>query len=125
MGRRFVGLGWVVCLLVGCGDTFFSGTIEDRTSFDPPASYQEWWAATESCSGRTGAFQRVEWFLATSIVAEGKVGKARWAPPHEIIIVRGYEADEEVVRHEMLHDLLGGDGVHASPAWVECDLLVN
>ena len=119
---RVVAVLGLSLVVTGCGDPFFTGTIEGREVFDPPAVYAEWWDSTEACSSTSGNIGRVEWFLATSIVADGFPAKARWSPPHEIIIVRGYEAQERVVRHEMLHDLLAGDAAHENAAWEACEL---
>ena len=93
-----------------------------RTPFDPPSHYASWYEATKVCSGRWGSFERVRWWLASGITGDGALALARWSEPHEIVIVRGHEEDEKVVRHEMLHDLLAGDRGHASAAWDACDL---
>ena len=41
----------------------------------------------------------------------------------DIIIVRGYEDNSKVVRHEMLHDLLRGDASHTDARWASCELV--
>ncbi|MEQ9397730.1 MAG: hypothetical protein RJQ04_01050 [Longimicrobiales bacterium] len=109
-------------LLAACGSLGFEAGVDDREPFDPPPFYATWWDATRTCSGIDGAFGRITWFLASAITGDGLVARARWTPPHEIVIVRGYETDERTVRHEMLHDLLTGDRGHASPSWDGCDL---
>ena len=109
-------------LLVACGDPFFTASITDRRPFDPPPVSTERWYLTEGCSGRSGDLARIEWFLASSIDADGRPAKARWTEPHQIVLVAGYETDERVVRHEMLHDLLNGDPGHESQVWDDCEL---
>ena len=109
-------------LLAACGSLGFDAGVENREPFDPPPVYATWWDATRSCSGIDGAFGRITWFLASGITGDGLVARARWSPPHEIVVVRGYETDERTVRHEMLHDLLAGDRGHGSPSWDGCDL---
>lgn len=106
-----------------CTDLGFVAEIRDREAFDPPTSYRAWWAATETCSGRSGRVERIEWFLATSIVSNGALAFGAWTPPHQIVIVSGFENDETIVRHEMLHDLLDGDSEHRARAWTTCDLI--
>ena len=126
MGRRrrgvprLLALG-AVTLSVACGDSF-TATIEDRRPFDPPPVYADWWGLTEACSGRAGDLPRIHWYLASSIVADGKLARARWSPPHDIVAVQGNQTEERLIRHEMLHDLLGGDPGHEGEVWDVCDL---
>ena len=101
----------------------FTTAIENKQPLEPLPIYVDWWAATESCSGLSGDFSRVQWFTASSIVGDGRLAAGRWSPPHDIIIVRGYEDEPEVVRHEMLHDLLAGDRHHKHRSWGDCGLL--
>ena len=110
-------------LLTSCTDLGFEAEITNRQPFDPPAIYGTWWTATESCSRESGRLDRIEWYLATSIVSDGVLAFGAWTPPHEILIVSGYEDNEVIVRHEMLHDLLDGDSEHRSSAWAICDLI--
>ena len=95
----------------------------NREPLEPLPVYTEWWAENESCSGRTADMGRIAWYTATSIVGDEIVARGVWTPPHEIILVRGYEDEEITVRHEMLHDLLDGDPEHTSPLWTSCGLI--
>jgi hypothetical protein len=110
-------------LLGGCGPLGFETQVTDKEPFSPPPVYATWWASTEACAGRTGRFELITWYLASSITGDRAVARGRWSPPHEIVIVRGFEDDERTVRHEMLHDLLRGDAEHRSPEWSACGLL--
>src|SRR5262245_42892817 len=92
-------------LTTSCDVGFIAG-VTDRQSFRAPATYKEWWAETETCSQRSGDYSRIDWYTASGITSGTAVGRGRWSEPHDIIIVRGYENDAKVVRHEMLHDLL-------------------
>jgi hypothetical protein len=82
----------------------------------PPESYLEWWAKTESCSGKTGDFSRIQWYVVPNVQtfstdAGEKVGL--WTHSSEgvrIIIAGDYASNELVVRHEMLHALLDREG---------------
>ncbi len=112
----------LVLLLAACGDPIIEARIENRRPFDPLPPYADLHEAVEACSGRTGPFGRIRWFLASSIVADGRVARARWSPPHDIVIVAGYETNDRTVSHEMLHDLLDGDPDHRDTAWDDCSL---
>jgi len=116
---------FAMLLLGACSSLGFEAEVTNKTPLDPPAVYATWWARTEACSGLRGDMARVSWYTATGITGDGKVASGRWSAPHDIIIVLGYEADETIVRHEMLHDLLDGDPGHLDAAWTRCDLLVD
>lgn len=103
-------------------DLGYISEVTGLAPFEPPAFYRDWWIATERCSGRTAPFERVTWYVASGISGDGRVGRGRWSEPHEIIIVVGYEGNEDVVRHEMLHDLLAGDRSHSRAEWDRCNL---
>ncbi len=113
----------IVLILAGCGSLGFEAEIKDKEPFPPPDVFAIWWRATEACSGQTSSLNAITWYLASGISGDGAVARGRWSAPHEIVIVKGYEADPKTVRHEMLHDLLGGDRSHSAAAWVECSLL--
>jgi hypothetical protein len=82
----------------------------------PPETYREWWAKTEACSGRSGDFNRIQWYVVPDAQtfntdAGEKVGL--WTHSNagvRIIIAGDYAASELVVRHEMLHALLDREG---------------
>ena len=106
---------------VGCEG--YTLSVTNKEPFQPLPIYTEWWAANESCSSRTADLTRIEWYTATSIVGDDIVARGVWTPPHQIILVRGYEEDEVTVRHEMMHDLLDGDPEHTSSLWASCGLI--
>ena len=110
-------------LLTGCTLSGFEAEIQGRVPFSPPAVYLEWWRDTEACADESGSFEALVFYLADWIMGDARVARARWSEPHDIIIVRRYEADAKVVSHEMLHDLLRGDGSHTDGRWASCDLL--
>jgi hypothetical protein len=101
----------------------YSLSVTNKEPFQPLPIYAEWWAATESCSGLTGDLSRIEWFTASTIQGDAVVARGVWTPPHQVILVRGYEESELTVKHEMLHDLLDGDSDHVSPLWTSCELI--
>jgi hypothetical protein len=97
--------------LAGCG-------------FDPagdqsmaaPGVYRMWWAKTEACSGLSGDFDRVQWEVVPGASFSCSSGQCagHWESDHRIWIADQYVNNEMVVRHEMLHDLIGHSG-HPNP----------
>ena len=90
-------------------------------AFNPPSEFRTWWAGVEDCSNETGDYDAVVWYLADDFAAGGTV-VGQWSPPHSITLRRGFQTTEDVVKHEMLHDLLRGDRFHDELAWVRCRL---
>ena len=88
-----------------------------------PAVYLEWHAKTEQCSGRTGSFGTLEFYVVPGVetfpTSDGlKVGEWITAGSSSRIVVAGkYQDHEMVVRHEMLHSLLRAEG-HPSEYFV-------
>lgn len=83
---------------------------------EPPAVYSEWFARTATCSGLTGSPQTIEWYVvpgASTFRAEGADRVGMWQRSDgrsQIVIAGAYEHHEMVVRHEMLHHLIGEAG---------------
>jgi hypothetical protein len=121
MRRKTALVIGLAALSAGCEG--YTLSVANKEPFQPLPIYAEWWAATESCSGLTGDLSRIEWFTALSIQADAVIARGVWTPPHQVILVRGYEESEITVRHEMLHDLLDGDSEHVSPQWDACGLI--
>jgi hypothetical protein len=97
--------------LTGCGFD-----IAGEEPMQPPAVYREWWSKTEACSGLTGDFDRVEWLVVPGHSFSCASGRCagHWQSSHQIYIAGDWTMNELVVRHEMLHDLLGRSG-HPNP----------
>ncbi len=102
-------------------------------AFAPPARYARWWTQAQACSGLTGDLAAVQWYVvpgADTIPDPGHADvNAYWSPASNRIVLGGkWARDGSVVRHEMLHALLGR-GVTGHPAayfqgrcagWVPC-----
>ena len=77
----------------------------------PLDSYATWWRATEDCSGLAGDLARIRWFVVPetdSFVYRGDLYDGYWWDQvHWITLASARVADGAIVRHEMLHDLLG------------------
>jgi len=80
------------------------------------AVYRDWARRTQSCSGLSADLSTVEWYVVPGVEtfsteAGYKVGMwIRESGQNRIVIAGNYQAHEMVVRHEMLHALLGHDG---------------
>lgn len=83
---------------------------------EAPAVFRSWWDKTEACSGLSGKFEDIAWYtvpaahtIETSLGP--KVGLwTRHGGAVMITLAGEYSATELVVRHEMLHELLGRGG---------------
>jgi hypothetical protein len=93
-----------------------------------PDQYREWWTKTESCSGRSGNFARITWYVIPDVqsceTSSGpKVGL--WTHSSDgvrIVLAGAYTENELVVRHEMLHALLDREGHPAEYFQTRCAL---
>lgn len=91
---------------------------------DPPAVYREWWAKTEACSGLRANFDRVRWSVIEGSGFPCSSGQCagHWRNDHHIFLASEWVMDEMVVRHEMLHDMIGRPGHPAPPFGEGCPL---
>ncbi len=81
-------------------------------SMAAPAAYRAWWQIVQECSGLSGDFNAVSWYQvpATTTFAVPGSGQANgvWYSNGNIIVVAGDSASSgQIVRHEMLHALIG------------------
>jgi hypothetical protein len=109
--RRAARAAAPLLLLLGCG---FEP--EGDVPMSPPEIYRSWWASTESCSGRTGDFDRIRWYTVDGYGFDCPSGRCagRWQSDGRIIIAGDWTRHEMVVRHEMLHELMRRSG-HPNP----------
>jgi hypothetical protein len=131
MPCRYLVLGLFACVGLSCADGFAppSGTY----LFDAPPAYQAAWDSVEACSGLSGDLARVRWYAVPQDAFY--VGKTltfgAWTPPHTIYVAEWAKDDSLghylTVRHEMLHDLLGGGGEGQAhpPVFRTCGLMIS
>lgn len=104
----------LVAFPASCGDNIVDPKLPaGAVQFTPPAHYATWWEMTKSCSGRSGSMESVTWYQipADLFVLDGKSVSAYWsAGSNQIVLSSGVLDDGQVVRHEMLHALLGEKG---------------
>ena len=112
--RLAPGLFWAAALLVATSGCGFDP--EGDQPLAPPPVYSEWWAKTEACSGLTGNFYRVQWSVieGSSFPCSSGQCAGHWTTSHHIFLAGDWQMDEMVVRHEMLHELIGKPG-HPNP----------
>jgi hypothetical protein len=80
--------------------------------FVTPPEYRLWWRMTETCSGRQGNLGDVSLYVVPGVdrvtTASGQVVQSYWqTESHRIILASSVQFNGPVVRHEMLHALLG------------------
>jgi hypothetical protein len=80
-------------------------------ALSPPDSFRDWWLATENCAGIQGNLSRITWFVIpgrTSFVyGKGQYDGYWWDNVHWILLAGDKVGNPFIVRHEMLHELLG------------------
>lgn len=123
MTRRTVALTRCLALLTAatasCSDA--TAVTQGRVEIEPPAAYRTWWSEVEECSGLGGDFAGVRWFATFAFVdGEGILGQ--WNEHREITVRSDVWLDREVIRHEVLHDLLRGDRRHRRSEWTTCGI---
>lgn len=110
---------WALPLILGaCSSLEPSGSSlpPGATPLVAPAIYQDWFVRTESCSGLAGKFSSVVWYMVPGVrtfptEAGDKIAMWERAGQRARIVIAGdYLEHEMVVRHELLHHLLGREG---------------
>lgn len=116
--RRLLGHGAIALAVIG-GCTPTEPTASEplgAVPFTPPAEYAVWFERTEQCAGLSGRFESIQWLVVPGVetfsTEQGqKVGMwTRKGESHTIVIAGNYRDHEMVVRHEMLHSLIGERG---------------
>ena len=93
--------------------------VPGASAYAPLAAYPLWWSLVESCSGLQGDYAAVRWarVAGTSIPGSGGEAQGQWASAtNTITLVATATTDPTLVRHEMLHALLGARGGTGHPA---------
>jgi hypothetical protein len=99
---------------------------ENTQGYVPPAAYREIWKEAEACSGFTGDFDRVQWYIVPGHDFKCPSGRCigEWSPPHAISIADEWKNIAWVVKHEMVHELTGyshDDGPRDKQVWgIQC-----
>ena len=126
-----------VCLIFVFGCAPFSPS--DATRFDPPPQFRVWWGEMESCSSLRGNYDRISWYVVDGDSFDTPDGDSWgwWTTDHDIYISRRvYDwtvlpVDSNtttiysvVVKHEMLHELIGHEGHPEIPFETPCNVMM-
>jgi hypothetical protein len=117
----------VVCGLVAC-DLITGPLPPGAERFAPPAVYARWWAMTEACSGHSGDMAEVDWYRVpgSRFMRGGEWVGGYWNRyTNRIVLAEGGIEHGPMVRHEMLHALVRGDGHPRSQFLGNCASLVS
>lgn len=104
--------GLMACAwLAACDRVVAPPTPPDAVEMQAPAAYALWWQMTEACSGKSAPMANVEWYYvpgASSIRVGGENFTGYWLGDPDRIVIAGQDTmDGALVRHEMLHSLIG------------------
>jgi len=111
-------------LVLGCGIPTDSSPWRppEAALVAPHPDSPRWWSEVQACVGLSGNFDRIQWFTvegsAFSTPDHGWAG-GRWVPPHDIYLAEARYDSEEVVKHEMVHELLR-PGASDDPRFEDC-----
>lgn len=111
----------VLCCLALAGCHSESDFPLSAVPFAPPAQFRAWWEIVESCSGRRARFDDVKWFqvLSGEILVQGESAVGAWfADGNRIALLGEGDYSGPLVRHEMLHAILGS-GKHSTDYFEE------
>ncbi len=92
-----------------CGTVTGPPFPDDAVPLSPAAPFRQWWTLTQKCSGLTGDFASVQWFVVhrSTIDLRDEQYDAYWYKSgNRIVVAERYVVNGGVIRHEMLHALL-------------------
>jgi hypothetical protein len=108
---RFLLLPLALCATASCTAVFEPEFPPNAVLVTPPPQYRVWWEVVESCSGHTRSFDAVRWYrvpLGAGLTVDGKSAGGAWfADENSIAIGDGWRTNGSLVRHEILHAILG------------------
>ena len=109
-------------LALACDSTTAPDVPSTAVPLTAPARFALWWRVTQACSGITGDFRSVSWYVVPntgSLSYQGKKVNAYWiGDPDRIVLADSLRDSGPIVRHEMLHVLLHRNG-HPRSAFLE------
>ena len=89
----------------------------------PSPQYREWWREAEECSGLSGSFDTVRWYvvLTPGFILDRAGPSAGFVirPTRSVYLASRFAHRKDLVKHEALHLLLGRGG-HPSPPFGKC-----
>jgi hypothetical protein len=104
-----VALCGLLSLALACEAATAPGLPAMAIPLAAPAKFALWWRLTQACSGITGDFASVSWYVVPNTRTfsyDGRQVNAYWiGDPNRIILADSLREDGLTVRHEMLHAL--------------------
>jgi hypothetical protein len=101
-------------LVAACERSVAPVFADGAQQFLAPPVYQLWWAMAQECSGRRGPLSAVHWYVvpgAETVAINGERYEGYWSSTgNSIVLAEAATLDGPLVRHEMLHALLGDAG---------------
>ena len=99
----------LICVACACSNPIEARLPVGAVQFDPSAPYGLWWTVTESCSGITGDFDQIRWYVVpgtSRIDVNGHLYSGFWlSRSNRIVLAAKAVSRGALVRHEMLHAL--------------------
>jgi hypothetical protein len=90
---------------------------DDAIALDLQPQFALWWRMTQACSGLRGELGAVDWYVQPGVETlripgehDGQYGAYWWAIGNRILLTEKAVTDGWLVRHEMLHALIGRGG---------------
>ena len=118
----------LLLLVAGCGPYHW----DDPRPVSPPVEALGWWQQLEACSGLTGDFFAVRWYTVPGSLLNinGRLYDGYWIQKQNAVVYPevhfGIAAQRaHIIRHELLHALLGRAGHPAEYFARRCRSLVR
>lgn len=118
-------------VVVGCSDGVAGPEIPpDAAEYAPPPQYEFWWRRLfREMDIEPRDVSHVRWFRVTSGPWHSSRYRTEiegsWIPDGRIYIAAGYVRCENLVKHEMAHEILQGDREHEHPIFAAYPLGVG
>lgn len=111
LARGVLAVWSLACGAVACRVAVSPAFPADAVPMEPLAPYHTWWSLVETCSGLSGDFSDVRWYLSSGVADDGRTYSGAWVTDgNRIVLAAGHETDGGTVRHEMLHALVRRGG---------------
>ena len=117
-GRNRTRAAWLELLLLpllgACETPAAPVLVDGAERFEPPPVYQLWWDMVAACSGQRARLGGVKWYVvrgASTVELHGDRYAGYWSEPgNAIVLAEAAMTDGSLVRHEMVHSLIGQAG---------------
>ena len=114
--------GFTACFAWACGNIVEPPLPAGAVPMAPLPQYTLWWKLTERCAARTSDLARVRWYVVPGVQFLGSpTAQGEYYPlSHRIVLAGGFVDIPPLVRHEMLHAILGVGGHPAEAFQRDC-----